>query len=84
VVTNGFSCATQIAQAGVGREALHLAQVMQLARWRAAAGATAGRPEDHAAGRPPAPRSVQAARWAGLGAAAAGAALAGGLAARRR
>jgi hypothetical protein len=76
VVTNGFSCATQIAQAGVGREALHLAQVMQLARGRAAAGATAG--------RPPAPRSVQAARWAGLGAAAAGAALAGGLAARRR
>jgi hypothetical protein len=32
VVANGFSCKTQIAEAGTGRKALHLAQVMQLAR----------------------------------------------------
>ena len=31
VVTNGFSCRSQIAQLGPGRRALHLAQVMQLA-----------------------------------------------------
>jgi FAD/FMN-containing dehydrogenase/Fe-S oxidoreductase len=32
VVANGFSCKTQIDHAGSGRHALHLAQVMQLAR----------------------------------------------------
>jgi hypothetical protein len=32
VVANGFSCKTQIEQAGTGRRALHLAEVMKLAR----------------------------------------------------
>ena len=32
VVANGFSCKTQIEQAGIGRRALHAAQVMKLAR----------------------------------------------------
>ena len=32
IVANGFSCQTQIEQAGTGRRALHLAEVMRLAR----------------------------------------------------
>ncbi|HEY9243725.1 MAG TPA: FAD-linked oxidase C-terminal domain-containing protein [Streptosporangiaceae bacterium] len=36
VVANGFSCKTQIADAGTGRQALHAGQVMALARSRAA------------------------------------------------
>jgi FAD/FMN-containing dehydrogenase/Fe-S oxidoreductase len=32
IVADGFSCKTQIEQAGTGRRALHVAQVMQLAR----------------------------------------------------
>ena len=32
VVANGFSCKTQIEDAGTGRRALHLAEVMRLAR----------------------------------------------------
>ncbi|MBV9204217.1 MAG: hypothetical protein JO037_02155, partial [Actinobacteria bacterium] len=32
VVADGFSCQTQIADSGTGRHALHLAEVMQLAR----------------------------------------------------
>ena len=35
IVANGFSCQTQIEQAGTGRHALHLAEVMALARHRA-------------------------------------------------
>ncbi len=42
VVANGFSCTTQIKDAGTGRQALHLAQVMKLARERAAAGRRGG------------------------------------------
>jgi Fe-S oxidoreductase len=34
IVADGFSCGTQIRDGGTGREALHLAQVMQLARTR--------------------------------------------------
>ena len=37
-MANGFSCKTQIADAGTGRRALHLAEVMQLARHGAAGG----------------------------------------------
>ena len=36
VVANGFSCKTQIADAGTGRRALHLGEVMAMARERAA------------------------------------------------
>jgi len=35
MVANGFSCKTQIADAGTGRRALHAGQVMALARARA-------------------------------------------------
>jgi hypothetical protein len=43
VVADGFSCKTQIADAGTGREALHVAQLMKLARERGrSGGATPG------------------------------------------
>ncbi|MGE5136979.1 MAG: FAD-binding and (Fe-S)-binding domain-containing protein [Gemmatimonadota bacterium] len=89
VVANGFSCKTQIEQAGTGRHALHLAQVMSLARQQAAgpdASAGAGRRAGAGRGagttrpRPPASRRAArlAAAGAAAGAAAAAAALAGG------
>ncbi|XRQ10622.1 heterodisulfide reductase-related iron-sulfur binding cluster, partial [Actinomadura welshii] len=76
IVANGFSCKTQIKDAGTGREALHIAQLMQLARGQGGH-RVAGRPED--AGRPgrpapPLPRRVARVATA-LGAAAGTAAL---------
>ena len=38
VAANGFSCRTQIEQAGIGRSALHPAEVMALARYGAPGG----------------------------------------------
>jgi Fe-S oxidoreductase len=73
VVANGFSCKTQIAQGGTGRRALHLAQVLELARNGRDPGAY---PERGVAGRPPAPRSLRIARGAALAALATVAALA--------
>ncbi|MGH2929584.1 MAG: (Fe-S)-binding protein, partial [Solirubrobacteraceae bacterium] len=46
VVANGFSCKTQIVQAGTGRRALHLGEVLQLAQRREAGIAGGGRPEE--------------------------------------
>jgi FAD/FMN-containing dehydrogenase/Fe-S oxidoreductase len=73
VVANGFSCKTQIEQGDTGRRALHLAQVMQLAR-EPAAPAAAGPPEARLGDRRPRPST---ARRAGRAAATVG----GGLAA---
>ena len=53
VVANGFSCKTQIEDAGTGRRALHLAEVMQLARDGAPGVRRAGR----RSGAPPGARS---------------------------
>ncbi|HET9075787.1 MAG TPA: FAD-binding and (Fe-S)-binding domain-containing protein [Acidimicrobiales bacterium] len=80
VVADGFSCKTQIAEAGTGRRALHLAEVMALARdGRPTAG---GEPVEDTLGdrrpRPDAPeRALRTAGpvAAGLGLAAAAAAL---------
>jgi hypothetical protein len=76
VIANGFSCKTQIAQGDTGRRALHLAQVLQLARECGPAGPTGARPErvfDDA--RPRASRADRALRAAALvGAAVAAAA----------
>ena len=71
VVANGFSCKTQIADAGTGRRALHLAEVMQLARHGAAGGSGDGRPERHTLARPKPPARRRAARAAALAAAVA-------------
>lgn len=49
IVANGFSCKTQIEQGGTGRRALHVAEVMKLARERPS---SPGRPEELL---PPAP-----------------------------
>jgi FAD/FMN-containing dehydrogenase/Fe-S oxidoreductase len=73
LVADGFSCRTQIEQSGVGRRALHVAQVLKLAR-------EGGRPED-ALRRPPASlgrRAARAATLAGATAAAGAAAVAVG------
>jgi hypothetical protein len=77
VVANGFSCKTQLEQSGVGRRALHVAQVMKLAREHRPQGYTPGKPEDGYSGaKPPAPRDLERKRTAalaGIGALAAGA-----------
>jgi FAD/FMN-containing dehydrogenase/Fe-S oxidoreductase len=52
VVANGFSCKTQIAASGVGRQALHLGEVIALAR---SAKPLSGRPEGQLEGRRPTP-----------------------------
>lgn len=67
VVADGFSCKTQIEQAGTGRRALHVAQVIKLAREHSPTGWTPGRPEDSAShDRPPAPPSLRRTRIAVL------------------
>jgi hypothetical protein len=45
VVADGFSCKTQIAQANTGRRALHVAQVLKLAREHGVAGPEGPKPE---------------------------------------
>lgn len=61
IVANGFSCKTQIEHAKTGRRALHIAQLMQLAR--ESGGPIGGRPEKaRHAGRPAPPLSRRAAR----------------------
>jgi Fe-S oxidoreductase len=56
VVANGFSCKTQIQDAsGSGRRALHLAQVMAMARDTWSVGAAPGLPEDGYYGKKPLP-----------------------------
>jgi FAD/FMN-containing dehydrogenase/Fe-S oxidoreductase len=82
VVADGFSCKTQIAQAGTGRRALHVAQVMKLAREHGPEGWTEGKPESgYYEVHPPAPASVKRARLGALGAAGAllGIAMAGSI-----
>ena len=59
VVTAGFSCRSQIEQA-TERQALHIAQVIQLARDHGAAGPRGPYPERAAA---PKPRRARGSRW---------------------
>ena len=78
IVANGFSCKTQIADAGTGRRALHLAQVMAMAREHGAAGYRGGPPEDSAGSRPVPGAARRAARiGVPVGVLAAGTAAAG-------
>jgi Fe-S oxidoreductase len=46
VIANGFSCKTQIQQSDAARNALHVAQVMKMAREHGPQGYRGGRPED--------------------------------------
>jgi Fe-S oxidoreductase len=78
IVADGFSCRSQIEQADTGRQALHAAQVLQLARAHGPGGAGI-HPERMAAGPPAASlgrRVTRAATVAGLGAVAGAAAFA--------
>ncbi|HET6634751.1 MAG TPA: FAD-linked oxidase C-terminal domain-containing protein, partial [Streptomyces sp.] len=77
VVADGFSCKTQIATAKTGRHALHVAQVMQLAREGGPEPGGRGKPERSCARRRPRPTArVRALRLAALVAAATAAAAA--------
>jgi FAD/FMN-containing dehydrogenase/Fe-S oxidoreductase len=54
IVADGFSCKTQIEQAGAGRRALHVSQVMKLARDEGTAGRGGVAPEEVVGDRRPA------------------------------
>jgi FAD/FMN-containing dehydrogenase/Fe-S oxidoreductase len=86
IVADGFSCKTQIEDAGSGRRALHVAQVMQLARETGPDGPSRGRPErGYGPGRRPRPpRTVRLARTALPAAVLLGAAATGTAALRGR
>ena len=78
IIANGFSCKTQLEESGLGRSALHVAEVMRIARQRPVARMRAAYPEELCEPRPQAPASIRAARTTttiGLGMAAAFAAL---------
>jgi FAD/FMN-containing dehydrogenase/Fe-S oxidoreductase len=76
MVASGFSCKTQIEQAGTGRRALHVAQLMKMAREHGSTGDSARPPErGYYEQRPEPRRALRLARTA-LPAVAAGAAAA--------
>jgi FAD/FMN-containing dehydrogenase/Fe-S oxidoreductase len=84
VVANGFSCKTQIEQGGTGRRALHLAQVMKMARETGPGPVQVPHPEDrYYLARPAPPAATRAVRLGAL-AAVLGMAAAGGAALARR
>jgi hypothetical protein len=73
VVTDGFSCRSQIEQGQTGRQALHVAQVLALAREFGPSGPPGTYPERAVADRPaagPARTATRAAVAAGVAAAA--------------
>jgi FAD/FMN-containing dehydrogenase/Fe-S oxidoreductase len=73
VVADGFSCKTQIEQGGTDRRALHVAQVLKLAREHGAAGPEGPRPERlYYEQRPQPSRARRAARVAAVVVAAVG------------
>ena len=82
VVANGFSCKTQIADAGTGRRALHLGEVMAIAREHGAAARLNGHPESRGTPQPTPSAALRAVRLAlpaalaAVGAAAVGRSLA--------
>jgi hypothetical protein len=62
IVADGFSCKTQIEQAGTGRGALHVAQVMKMAREHGPDGYQSGFPEQPYNHVRPAPGTARHAR----------------------
>ena len=71
IIANGFSCKTQLEESGIGRFALHLGEVMRIARKLSSKGVHAKYPEHLRDGKPPAPASLRRARFAataGIGA----------------
>ncbi|HZT52860.1 MAG TPA: heterodisulfide reductase-related iron-sulfur binding cluster, partial [Gaiellaceae bacterium] len=84
VVADGFSCRTQIEQAASGRRALHVAQVLALAREHGPSGPPGPRPERYAGARPQPPLGLRVARATAAAACLAGGAAAVAAAARMR
>jgi hypothetical protein len=73
IVADGFSCKTQLEQSGIGRQALHTAEVMKIAREHHRPG---GQPERYKSARPAPPTYIRVGRTAAvIGLAAAGFAL---------
>jgi FAD/FMN-containing dehydrogenase/Fe-S oxidoreductase len=84
VIANGFSCKTQIQQGDTGRRALHVAQVMKMARDEGPDGHRGERPEAPYYENRPAPPAPRRAARVGLVAAAAAGTLALAAGAARR
>ncbi len=85
VIANGFSCKTQIQQSDSHRNALHVAQVMKMAREHGPDGYRTGVPEKpYYEVRPPAPARARAARIGAVGAGLAAVVGVGAMALRRR
>jgi Fe-S oxidoreductase len=83
IVANGFSCKTQIEQAGTERRALHVAQAIKMAREHGPQGYRAGPPErPYYEVKPQASKRRRVARLSTAGVAALGLALTSGLLAR--
>jgi Fe-S oxidoreductase len=69
VIANGFSCKTQIQQSDAGRRALHVSQVMKMAREHGPDGVRSGSPEEpYYEVRPQPPVRIRAARLAAIAA----------------
>ncbi|HXE43368.1 MAG TPA: heterodisulfide reductase-related iron-sulfur binding cluster, partial [Candidatus Baltobacteraceae bacterium] len=66
IIANGFSCKTQLEQSGVGRRALHTAEVMRIARKSASHQLHAQFPERMRDPKPSAPPGVKLARVAAI------------------
>lgn len=62
IIANGFSCKTQLEQSDTGRRALHVAEVMRIARQLGIARINAALPEQLSASKPQPPASVKAVR----------------------
>jgi len=67
IVANGFSCKTQIEESGIGRHALHTAEVMRLSSMLASTRLQGALPERLRGSKPQAPFSVRAARIGMIG-----------------
>ncbi|MGH8022303.1 MAG: FAD-binding and (Fe-S)-binding domain-containing protein, partial [Limisphaerales bacterium] len=59
IVANGFSCKTQLHQARIGREAMHVAELMRIARKLAVPRLHGSLPERLREPKPPAPMSLK-------------------------
>lgn len=77
IIANGFSCKTQLNESNVGRHALHMREVMRIARMLGGLGVNGKFPEQLRAPKPEPSRRVKIARRAAVVGLCAGAALAG-------
>lgn len=64
IIANGFSCKTQLEQSGVGRQALHVAELMSIARKLGVPRLHGALPEQLSEPKPAAPTSLKLSRTA--------------------